>query len=87
MEGRVLYGESPVDLIQSYTSAVGRMRALPDWIISGALVGIQGGSEKVNDVWEKLKKHDVPLSGVWLQVRSSISFRKFRKIEIFVVRY
>ena len=41
---------------------------LPNWIISGAVVGMQGGTEAVHRVWDQLQDHDVPISAFWLQV-------------------
>jgi alpha-glucosidase len=32
MTGRILHGETPLDLIESYTEYSGRMRALPNWV-------------------------------------------------------
>ncbi|KAD3338632.1 hypothetical protein E3N88_34153 [Mikania micrantha] len=67
VEGRILYGNSPSELIEQFTESVGRPPVLPDWIISGAIVGMQGGTNKVRHVWEELVAHDVPISAFWLQ--------------------
>lgn len=67
IEARFIVGDSPLDLIEKYTQYSGRMKALPEWMGKGAIIGMQGGTEKVREVWEKLKKHDVPLAGFWLQ--------------------
>ncbi len=67
MTGTILYGESPAELIASYTAINGRMRPLPDWILSGAVVGMQGGTGRVREVYEQLKAHDVPVAAFWLQ--------------------
>lgn len=50
------------------TETIGRPPELPKWIISGAVVGMQGGTERVRQVWEKLQAYDVPISAFWLQV-------------------
>ncbi|GGJ29715.1 alpha-glucosidase [Deinococcus roseus] len=67
MHGQILYGDTPIQLIKTYTSFMGRMRALPDWILKGAVVGMQGGTQKVRDIWEKLKKMGTPIAAFWLQ--------------------
>ncbi|KAG0595030.1 hypothetical protein M758_UG132700 [Ceratodon purpureus] len=67
MKGRILYGQTPPELIKEYTAAVGRMRALPAWITKGAIVGMQGGHDAVREVWRKVREYDVPLSAFWLQ--------------------
>lgn len=68
VEGRILYGNSPTELIEQFTESIGRPPVLPDWIISGAVVGMQGGTDKVRNVCDKLVAHDVPISAFWLQV-------------------
>ncbi len=67
LNGRILQGGSPAELIEEYTSCVGRMRPLPDWILDGAVVGMQGGTEKVRNVCQALKEHDAPVAAFWLQ--------------------
>ncbi|KAJ8472037.1 hypothetical protein OPV22_026380 [Ensete ventricosum] len=66
-QGRILNGNSPVELIETYTETIGRPPVLPNWIISGAVVGMQGGTEAVRRVWDQLQDHDVPISAFWLQ--------------------
>ncbi|KAJ6835033.1 putative alpha-glucosidase YihQ [Iris pallida] len=66
-QGRILNGDSPATLIERYTENIGRPPVLPNWIISGAIVGMQGGTEAVRKVWDQLQDHDVPVSAFWLQ--------------------
>ncbi|XP_020583047.1 uncharacterized protein LOC110026450 isoform X2 [Phalaenopsis equestris] len=65
--GRILNGSSPAELIKRYTETIGRPPELPSWIINGAVIGMQGGTEAVRRVWDQLKDHDVPVSAFWLQ--------------------
>lgn len=67
MTGRIFAGDSPLKLIEEYTEFAGRMRVLPDWIHRGAIVGMQGGSEKVWGVYDRLKQLGTPLAAFWLQ--------------------
>ncbi len=67
MEGHILTGGTPLDLIEIYTELIGRLPPLPDWVHKGALVGLQGGTEKVRQVWDKLKEYNTPIAGFWLQ--------------------
>jgi alpha-glucosidase len=67
LHGRILQGDSPAQLIEEYTSCVGRMRPLPDWLMDGAVVGMQGGTEKVRKAWAALKERDTPVAAFWLQ--------------------
>jgi alpha-glucosidase len=67
LPGRILHGDSPVDLIAEYTAYAGRMRPLPDWIGEGAIVGIQGGATSVQRALERLQSHGTPVAAIWLQ--------------------
>ncbi|WOH06359.1 hypothetical protein DCAR_0625785 [Daucus carota subsp. sativus] len=66
-EGRILNGNSPCELIECLTESIGRPPKLPDWIISGPVVGMQGGTATVRNVWEELNRYEVPVSAFWLQ--------------------
>ena len=63
-------GDSPLDVVQSYTAFAGRMQPLPGWVGSGAILGLQGGTGavleavgQVGRVWGNLSD----VAGVWLQ--------------------
>jgi alpha-glucosidase len=67
MTGRILYGETPLDLIEAYSAYAGRMRALPDWAQEGAIIGLQGGQQKVEAKLGALRRAAVPVAALWLQ--------------------
>ena len=67
MQGQLLCGETPLELIELYTEYTGRMAPLPNWLNSGALIGMQGGTEKVRQIWSQLRDLDTPVAGFWLQ--------------------
>lgn len=67
IRGRILHGDSPEDLIQAYTAWAGRMRPLPDWIHRGAIVGMQGGTARVREIWRTLHGRGTPVAAFWLQ--------------------
>jgi len=67
MRGQILSGDIPAELIEQYTEYSGRMRPLPEWIMSGAVVGLQGGTHKVLDIFENLEALDTPIAALWLQ--------------------
>lgn len=67
LRGRILFGRSPVGLIESYTKYAGRMRPLPDWILGGAVIGMQGGTAKVRKALAELEAAGAPLAAFWLQ--------------------
>jgi alpha-glucosidase (family GH31 glycosyl hydrolase) len=62
----VFHGERPFDLIESYTRLYsGRMDPLPAWSMEGAVVGVQGGEQRVFAVLDQLKEWGVPVAAVW----------------------
>lgn len=64
--GRIVDGETMLDLITEYTSYCGRMAPLPDWVNDGVVAGIQGGSDKVRQIVQQLEQHNTPLAAVWI---------------------
>ncbi len=67
MAGQILRGETPAELVELYTEYSGRMRPLPEWILGGAVVGLQGGTGKVRDVYDGLDALGTPVAALWLQ--------------------
>ena len=67
MTGRILYGETPLDLIEAYTAYSGRMRPLPDWVHSGVILGVVGGTAAVRAKLDNARKADIPVAGLWIQ--------------------
>ena len=43
------------------------MKALPEWVMKGAIVGVEGGQKAVDEKYDFLRKHEVPLVGLWMQ--------------------
>ncbi|MBU3069790.1 hypothetical protein KOI40_08145 [Aestuariicella sp. G3-2] len=56
-----------LECISQYTAFSGRMAGLPEWTQQGAIVGLQGGSDKVLSHYQQLKDHQVPVAALWLK--------------------
>lgn len=67
MNGRIVYGRTPVDILTSYTEYSGRMRKLPDWVHQGVIASVQGGTAKVREKLDALNGAAIPLAGLWIQ--------------------
>jgi sulfoquinovosidase len=67
LRGRILHGETPLDLVREFTAYAGRMQPLPDWINEGAVAGLQGGTERVYEKLAELEAYETPLAAFWLQ--------------------
>src|SRR5918998_972676 len=67
MRGQIPAADTPAGSIERYTEYSGRMRPLPGWIMGGAVVGLQGGTDRVREILERLEALDAPVAAVWLQ--------------------
>lgn len=67
MDANIIYAENPYQAIEEYTGYCGRMQPLPAWISSGAVIGMQGGTAKLYDVWNTLKNAGTPIAAFWVQ--------------------
>ena len=65
--GEIRYGQNPAGIIENYTFPIGHMDALPEWVYSGAIVGMQGGTQKVEQVYTELRQRNTPIAAFWLQ--------------------
>jgi hypothetical protein len=66
-DGQFLQAESMLDAISKVTDYTGKMPEIPRWVDDGAIIGIQGGQEKVRGIVEDGIDLECPIAGVWLQ--------------------
>jgi alpha-glucosidase len=55
ISGYLVVGNTPKEIISGITEISGRMRILPDWILEGVVVGLQGGQTTVENNYSMLK--------------------------------
>ena len=67
ISGTMFWGDDFLKLSQTLNKTVGTMRPLPDWVLQGGIVGIVNGEEYIREQYAKLKAHEVPLVGIWMQ--------------------
>ncbi|KAJ5085045.1 hypothetical protein N7532_009816 [Penicillium argentinense] len=67
VEGYLMQAENMLHGITMLTEYTGRMAELPQWVDTGAVMGIQGGQEKVNRIVDQGLRQNCPIAGVWLQ--------------------
>ena len=72
LAGRILYGQTPLGLIEEYTAYAGRMRPLPDWVQQGAIISVQGGTAEAQKRLDQLNKAGVPIAAFWFQDWSGV---------------
>ena len=67
VSGTILWGEDILELAQTLSKTVGTMRPLPEWALQGAIVGIVGGQEFVDEKYALMKENELPMAGIWMQ--------------------
>jgi alpha-glucosidase (family GH31 glycosyl hydrolase) len=67
MKGRIISGENLLNLISEISLITGRMKPLPDWTQGGSVIGLEGGSEEVEQKLALLQNASFPISAIWLQ--------------------
>lgn len=58
---------SLIDLVRSVSQIFGRQPELPEWVSTGAILGVQGGTDKMLQYVNEAQKHNVALSAMWIQ--------------------
>lgn len=56
-----------LELVEKMTAVFGRQPELPDWVYNGVTLGIQGGTEVVEEKLNKALEKGVKVAGVWCQ--------------------
>ena len=77
---KILYGNTPKDIIEVHTSYAGRMAPLPDWVNEGgAVVGWEGGTAAARSFLRQLRANNVSVAGLWLQDWTGLRVDPFGK--------
>ncbi|MCY4381132.1 MAG: alpha-glucosidase [Proteobacteria bacterium] len=64
---RLNSGSSIGDLLREFAQAFGTTKPLPNWVHRGAMLGIQGGEDRVRETVKRLRALNAELSSVWIQ--------------------
>lgn len=59
--------ETFIELVSKISSFFGRQPLLPEWVYSGLILGVQGGTDRVLEKMNKAIEKGVKLSGLWCQ--------------------
>ncbi|KKI93548.1 alpha-xylosidase [Bacillus sp. SA1-12] len=59
--------ETYLDLVEKITNLFGRQPELPDWVYNGVILGIQGGTEVVEEKLTRALNKGMKVAGVWCQ--------------------
>ncbi len=64
---RVFAGASPLQVLTTATSYLGRLRPLPSWTQQGVILGMEGGTSVALQAIATAENNGIPLAGLWLQ--------------------
>ena len=64
---RINHHLTPKKMVEEFSKKFGVMRSLPDWVHKGAMLGIQGGREKIDHSLKLLDEYEASISSVWIQ--------------------
>jgi sulfoquinovosidase len=66
IEGHLFTGNSFMELTEKLSLHIGTMKPLPEWSQKGAIVGIVGGQQFVEDKYKLMKSLGLPMVGIWM---------------------
>ena len=75
----IYHAESFPELLQALTGLIGRQEELPDWAIEGAILGLQGGTERVRRLTERSIRNGIHVTGLFCQDWEGIRVTSFGK--------
>ncbi|MCX7609914.1 MAG: alpha-glucosidase [Anaerolineales bacterium] len=59
-------GETPEEILSTYANLNGTPLPLPTWIYSGAVIDLQGGSKKTQNLYRILQAYQIPIAAIRL---------------------
>lgn len=66
-------------VLENLTNFVGRQPELPDWVHDGFILGVQGGTEVVEETLNRMLDADVPVCALWCQDWQGVRHTSFGK--------
>jgi alpha-glucosidase len=75
----ISFEESYLDLVNDITAFTKRVPKLPDFVLDGIILGVQGGLDKVLGYLNQALEAGVKVSGLWCQDWAGIKYTTFGK--------
>jgi alpha-glucosidase len=75
----ISYKETYLDLVKDLTDFTGRPPVLPDYLLDGIILGVQGGLDQVLNYLEQAKNAGVKVAGLWCQDWAGVKYTSFGK--------
>ena len=73
VNGEFVNGDSPLDVLTSFTEYAGRMPAPPEWIDNGAIIALARPLDEGRIYIDDLLNNGVQIAGVWNQTWSGVN--------------
>lgn len=73
------FKESYLDIVKDFTDYTGHIPMLPEYLLDGVVLGVQGGINTVKGYLEKAEAHDVKVAGLWCQDWAGLKYTTFGK--------
>ncbi len=75
----ISYQDDYFRIIDDLTDYTGKTQELPEYVLDGMILGVQGGIDQVKDYLARAIKHNIKVSGVWCQDWAGIKITTFGK--------
>lgn len=75
----ISFDNSYLNIINDLTSFTGRPPKLPEYLLDGMILGLQGGMNQVLEYLDVAKEHDIKVSGLWCQDWAGYKYTSFGK--------
>merc|ERR1711953_181706 len=61
------FGPSYADTVMKLSLSQGDQPKLPTWVVEGTTIGVQGGTDRVLEIYDNATNYDIPITGIWIQ--------------------
>ena len=61
-------GDDYQDTNEKLALSQGTQQRIPKWVIDGTIIGVQGGTDMVEEYIQNATQYDISVRGVWIQV-------------------
>lgn len=66
-EIKIVSAPTFVKLLEKLTDYLGRQPKLPEWVYDGLIAGLQGGTQRMDELLNKSLEQGIQVAGVWIQ--------------------